>query len=525
MYEDVRARCAKAIGRWKELVGDSNVVQERSYLENAEFATFETKRVILAIIRPENVREVQAALRIANRFGVPVYPISTGTNWGYGSGVPVQDNSVVMDLGRMNRIVEVNEQLAFATVEPGVTQRQLFEHLRASGSRLFLSMTGASPDSSLIGNVVERGLAEGPGGDRASTVCAFEVVLPTGECIRTGFGQFPRSRSTGVNRWGVGPAWDGLFPQSNLGIVTRITIWLTPRASHLSTFRFVTNDNDRLHGLVDGVRRLRLAGVIRESFVIANDLRLVSCLQQCPSDDTGWRFVSGGDRLALRQKWNVGLWNGEGFIHAVSQLHQEALQTAIADELGNLVDVMEFSRSCDSAPDSSSQHHPGLHRVSPGVPTSQFLTMAYWRNSAVRPRKDLDPDRDRCGLLWCCPSVPADGSCVREALAIIEDASRDHSFESNIGINIVTERSLVITAALLWDLQIAEDGHRAARCHQTMAARLSRSGYYPYRLNIDSMSSLPAPSYGRGKIHRTIKEALDPNDILAPGRYDFRGSW
>lgn len=107
-----------------------------------------------------------------------------------------------MSLAHLNRIVDYNEQLAYVTVEPGVTQRQLFEYLQSQKSKLFMSATGSTPDSSLIGNILERGLGEGPYGDRFNYVCGLEVVLPTGECIHTGFGRFANAQAARVNRCG-----------------------------------------------------------------------------------------------------------------------------------------------------------------------------------------------------------------------------------------------------------------------------------------------------------------------------------
>ena len=104
-------------------------------------------------------------------FGVPVYPISSGKNWGYGSRVPAADGCILLDLGRMNRIVDFNEELAYVTVEPGVTQAQLYAFLRERGSNLWVDATGASPECSLIGNAVERGFGHTPYGDHFTNCC------------------------------------------------------------------------------------------------------------------------------------------------------------------------------------------------------------------------------------------------------------------------------------------------------------------------------------------------------------------
>jgi 4-cresol dehydrogenase (hydroxylating) len=80
------------------------------------------RREIVAVVYPESTADVQAVVRIANEVRVPLYPISTGRNWGLGSRLPVRDGAVVVDLSRMDRIHEVNETHGHAVIEPGVTR-------------------------------------------------------------------------------------------------------------------------------------------------------------------------------------------------------------------------------------------------------------------------------------------------------------------------------------------------------------------------------------------------------------------
>ena len=207
-----------ALTAWSTVLGPDNVVTEAPALRAAETGTFLSTHRIPAIIRPGSRQEVQECLRIANRCDTPVYPISSGRNWGYGSRMPPADGCVLMDLGRMNRIVDFSESLAYVTVEPGVTQAQLFAFLAERGSNLWMDATGASPQCSLIGNTVDRGFGHTPYGDHIAHVCGLEVVLPTGDVVETGFARFPSAQAAPVYRWGVGPALDGLFSQSNYGI-------------------------------------------------------------------------------------------------------------------------------------------------------------------------------------------------------------------------------------------------------------------------------------------------------------------
>ena len=70
------------------------------------------ERVASAAVAPDGVEQVQAVVRIANKYKIPIYPVSTGKNLGYGGSAPVYSGSVVLDLKRMNRILEVNEENA-----------------------------------------------------------------------------------------------------------------------------------------------------------------------------------------------------------------------------------------------------------------------------------------------------------------------------------------------------------------------------------------------------------------------------
>jgi 4-cresol dehydrogenase (hydroxylating) len=206
-----RAGYSSAWESWRLLLGSEFVQRDSATLEAAETATFATRHKIPAILRPANREQVQECLRIANRFAVPVYPISSGMNWGYGSRVPPRDDCVLLDLSRLNRILDFNEKLGYVTVEPGVTQRQLYALLKERGSKLWMDSTGSSPDCSLIGNVMERGFGHTPYGDHFAHVCGLEVVLPEGEIIETGFARFPDCPASATNRWASGRAWMGCF--------------------------------------------------------------------------------------------------------------------------------------------------------------------------------------------------------------------------------------------------------------------------------------------------------------------------
>ena len=79
------------------------------------------------VLYPESVADVQAIARIAQEHACPIYPISGGRNWGYGDACAPEPGAAIVDLGRMRQILEINAELGYAVIEPGVTQQQLYE--------------------------------------------------------------------------------------------------------------------------------------------------------------------------------------------------------------------------------------------------------------------------------------------------------------------------------------------------------------------------------------------------------------
>ena len=74
------------------------------------------------VVCPASTADVQAIVRLANQYRVPLYSISTGENSGLGLKSPIRPGCIVVDVGaRMNRILEIDETLCFAEIEPGVT--------------------------------------------------------------------------------------------------------------------------------------------------------------------------------------------------------------------------------------------------------------------------------------------------------------------------------------------------------------------------------------------------------------------
>ena len=193
------------------------------------------------IVMPDSVEQVQKIIELANEKIIPLVPFVTGQNVG-GLTIPQIDDAVVVDLKRMDKIVNVDEEGMYVVVEPGVTFGHLRKYLDEHHPNLRYTYPLASPFSSVMANAILQGLCDLSTryGAMADFINGLEVVLPTGEIVRTG------SSIMGDDNWfGRYPLPDlvGLFTgwQGMTGIVTKMALQLWPKkpiTKHLALFTF-----------------------------------------------------------------------------------------------------------------------------------------------------------------------------------------------------------------------------------------------------------------------------------------------
>jgi 4-cresol dehydrogenase (hydroxylating) flavoprotein subunit len=503
---------AGAVAGWRRALGTSEVVTDAAALRETERATFATRARVHAIVRPASTAEVQACLRIASDFRVPVYPVSGGKNWGYGSRVPVH-SAAILDLRRMASIVAFSERLGYATVEPGVTFRQLYRFLRRRRSRLDINVTSASPDASLIGNALERGIGWGPHWDRCAHVCGLEVVLANGEIVRTGFSRFDGTTVAPLHRWGLGPALDGLFSQSNLGIVTRLTTWLTRQPASYDRFYVDIAHRRELPRLVDALQELLMRGTVRLPIKLVNDCRSIASQTQYPWARARDRTpLPARQRQALRREWGDFAWRAQGMLHYQSRGEAPLAREAVTSVLRGRADSLLFV--------SDRKVRAMLNETDPSAPTANDLPVAYWRKRNRKPTQDLDLDRDRCGLIWCAIAVPFEGREVGRAVAIVEESFTEHGFEPLMTLSCSSPRHVDLMAPLVFDRDREGDDAKAAQCYETTLDRMHASGFPPFRVPTIATRENLGQTEGNATLLRAIKSAVDPMGILAPGRYE-----
>lgn len=500
-----------AIRDWESILGKANVMNESMTLR----PTYAVERAVHAILKPSTVEEVAAVVRVAHDNRLQLYPFSAGCNWGFGSRLPVRDNAVLVDLSRLSRILEYDEELAYVRVEPGVTQQHLYDFLEKNGSRLCMDPTGAGPRGSIIGNALERGHGLTPYGDHVRFLSDLTVVLATGETIHTGYSRFPGCRTRNLDCWGIGSSLDGLFSQSNLGIVVEATVQLMPRPECVA-LASIGLDSADLVLAVDRLRELQLSGTLRGVPCLFNDVQVIQSQQQHPRRGTISDFQRRREELrrdAATSPWtaSVGLYGTKREVDT-----QAAILASVFEDRRVAV------RDVRATEDWPNEHQKFLGDLIAGKVTGG-PKRAYCRKSQLPP-DDPDPDRDACGVLWLTPAVPMTGHHVDRVASLCESVIEQWGYEPAIAVFCKRPRLAHFHVSIMFDLEeLEEHDGRALRCQEALRRELLDLGYVPHRLGIHEMdTSFPSEQTYVETLSR-IKAALDPAGILSPGRYELGG--
>ncbi|MGZ5279237.1 MAG: FAD-binding oxidoreductase [Pseudobdellovibrionaceae bacterium] len=487
----------------------------------------------------ENKEEISQVLKIAQKCNVPVYPISTGKNWGYGTGNPVQDGCILLDLSRLNKILDFNPELATVRVEPGVTQAQLFEFMQQNDFQFLVPSTGAGPHASLMGNLLERGYGITPHMDHFGALLSIEAILPTGELYQSAMADSNCSDLNQNFKWGLGPYLDGLFAQSNFGIVTECTIALMRKPEKIEAFIFTLRQDADLTLATEALRELSqsLPGILG-GMNLMNSRRVLAMQSRYPKNQVAdGEILSAGQLQDLRKEHAIDVWTGIGGLYGTIGVVRAAKEK-IRRTLRPFAKQVKFVDSSTlKTLETTAKWCPDflggrelkilakrvklLLDVVSGVPTEAALPLAYWMSSQqYQPGQNRNIAQDGCGLIWYSPLVINQAEKVQQYVSFVESICARHGIEPLITLTTVSERCFDSTIPILFDRQNPEATKRAQACYRELLSEGKKKGFIPYRLGVDQMEDVTSdPQSVSWRRVAKIKQALDPNEILSPGRY------
>ncbi len=520
-----------AFDQWRALLGEVDVFDSRAASEAYGANTSGVERRVAGALRIRNSDTLPAVMRIARAHRVPVYPISTGRNWGYGSALPAAEDCVVIDLSALQKILHFDAKFGVVTVEPGVTQAMLADFLDEGGHPYMVPVTGAGPRCSLIGNALERGYGFTPYADHFSAITDLEAVLADGSVHRTMLREAGGEDLARLYKWGLGPYTTGLFSQSGLGIVTRMSLMLAPRPECMKVCVISLNADTLLEPTVERVQTLlaRLPGIIG-GINLMNRHRVLAMAAPYPADEVDSHgLIPRAVIERLGREYRVAPWTAYATLYGtrgVVQAAEREIKAALRGVASRLVFISPRSASMLDAAASWLPSKTGIRRtakvltqaieIALGRPNELALPLAYWRNREVPSDRPLDPARDGCGLLWYAPLVPMRASGVRSYVDMVQRVTAAHGIEPLITFTSVNDKVFDSTVPLLFDRQNAKAGQA---CYEALLSGGEALGCFPYRFGIDSMKHLRARLSASDVLHARLRHGLDPENILAPGRY------
>jgi FAD/FMN-containing dehydrogenase len=276
-----------------EILGAANVSDDAGILDvYSKDMSFVSQTRPAYVVKPHAAGEVKELVAAANETGTALVPVSSGPPHFRGDTVPSTGGAVVIDLGEMKKIINVDRARRVAMVEPGVTFGELIPAAAKEGIRLNLPLLPRATKT-VVGSMLEREPVVMPGyqWDISDPVACFEVVFGNGDDFRTGQAAGP---GTVEEQWAVGgvqkapygphvAAWHRLIQgaQGTMGIVT----WASLRCELLPSLQdpFVVGSAqlDPLLELADWLIRLRM---VNECFVLSSTDLAAIFAQDWPAD-------------------------------------------------------------------------------------------------------------------------------------------------------------------------------------------------------------------------------------------------
>ena len=520
----------RALGEFRAAVGNDWVFTSdedlHAYRDHFSYIKDQPNELIpAAAVGPQEVEQVQAIVRTANRYRIPLYAISTGKNFAYGGPSPNVRGSVTVDLKRMNRVLEVDASRNFALVEPGVSYIDLYRHIQDRGLKLWID----TPDpgwGSPIGNALDHGIGYTMGfyRDHFGAHVGMEVVLPNGELMRTGMGALPGSKSWHEYRHGYGPDPSGLFGQGNFGIVTKMGFRLMPQPEHWRNGLITVPRRRDFIALVDRVNYLTDLSIIGEPWYGSPLQRLVGNTEfreaaLAFNEEEMDRQAAAADLHSFQVE--LQFYGSERTTLANWEYAQELVARVVPGARFTDGESLPVPLTAEQIHETTGPYPTNMRRnITQGVPG-----IGVWYQTGRTEQNPNSWNETHIGLFSL---VGRSGEAVFQAQRDFADIAVRLGMPSTFpnavqtGVNWYQFSFLMGNGFALGGAATPEGKQRATTMLRRILEENAKLGYGDYRappiLQDDVADQYSFNDHALRRFNETLKNAIDPNGILSPGR-------
>jgi hypothetical protein len=294
------------VKQFAQICGSKNIIEDQRILKDySEDLGFLKGKIPILLIKVSKTKQIIEILKLVNLLKFSLVPVSSSSKLKHhGDTIPRNENSIIVDLTKMDKILSIDKKNRVVMIEPGVTFEQLIPKLEKKGLRLLTPLypTGSK---SVVTSALEREPITIPRyhWDSSDPLLCTEVVFGTGDLFRTGTAAGPGtiSQQKKMGRAQVNPMGPTQFSpfrviqgaQGSLGIVTWATLKLELKPTIQEVFHYHSNNIEELLDFQQQLAKYRLCD---ETFIM-NRLNLASILK-----DTREKITAFSESLL---KWNL----------------------------------------------------------------------------------------------------------------------------------------------------------------------------------------------------------------------------
>ena len=444
------------------------------------------------VVWPGSSEEVGGVVKYACDNNLPVVPVSSRTH-SYGSTIPKQ-GGIVVDMKRMNKILEIDKVNRLVRIEAGVTWKQLTEALDKEGMRCVMPLL-PRPDSSVLTSLIEREVQTNIVYDYGEPTQSMEVVWADGSIFRMGsasVNHFPDSISRGANPSGPGLDFYRFMQgaQGTMGIVT----WISMKIEHktkidkmfFAPVEDLTYANNFLHRILPrriGQECLLLNNVDLAAIMASNADDFEALSAKLPS----WTLILSISGVMRRPEEKVAM--EENFLKEV--LTNEYSSMILSDKLAGF---------------------PGLEKkVLPLLRGIWPADKKYWKNSL----------RGACQEIFfiCRPGK------VKDLVAVIDDVAAKNDYPiADIGKYIQPiehNRASHVEFCLFYDPENEQEKAQIAKLNREAIVALMEKGAFFSRPYGEAAAIVYDRAANYTMALKRVKKVFDPKNIMNPGNLCF----